>query len=111
MRGLRRAPLVPQTMSDAIPLTLTPEQERLALALSDMRQAAAAARLADQQLDHHRLVHCLACGFRSCQPLHCCLHAEPAGQVKVQEPAPIGADRRKCPSQGMAIGTGGSNDS
>jgi hypothetical protein len=30
--------------------------------------------------------------------------------VKVQEPAPIGADRRKCPSQGMAIGTGGSND-
>jgi hypothetical protein len=47
MRGLRRAPLVPQTMSDAIPLTLTPEQERLALALSDMRQAAAAARLAD----------------------------------------------------------------
>jgi hypothetical protein len=40
-------------MSKAIPLTLTPEQERLALALSDMSQAAAAARLVNQQLDHH----------------------------------------------------------
>jgi hypothetical protein len=48
-----RAPQVPQTMSKAIPLTLTPEQERLALALSDMSQAAAAARLVNQQLDHH----------------------------------------------------------
>jgi hypothetical protein len=40
-------------MSKATPLTLTPEQQRLALAVSDMRQAAAAARLLNQQEDFH----------------------------------------------------------
>src|SRR5262245_52415108 len=34
-------------------ITLTPEQERRALAISDMRQAAAAARLLNEQDDFH----------------------------------------------------------
>ncbi len=37
-------------MTDVV---LTPEQERLALAINDMRQAAAAARLLNQQADGH----------------------------------------------------------
>jgi hypothetical protein len=40
-------------VSDSTSLTLTREQERLALALGDMRQAAAAAGLLDRQLDVH----------------------------------------------------------
>ena len=40
-------------MMSSAHVDLTPEQERLALALSDMRQAAAAARLLDRQLDVH----------------------------------------------------------
>lgn len=91
MRGLRRAPLVPQTMSDAIPLRLTPEQERLALALSDMRQAAAAARLADQQLEHHaRLALDTAISVSYARPW---IDSNRAGKLKSKWLPPTGPDR------------------
>jgi hypothetical protein len=78
-------------MSDAIPLTLTPEQERLALALSDMRQAAAAARLADQQLDHHaRLALDTAISVSYARPW---IDSNRAGKLKSKWLPPTGPDR------------------